>query len=592
MKRPRQVWLIYGLLSCGILIGCGWFTARLLVLEQEQRLAELQADQEERIRLALWRMDSLIIPVIATEATRSPAAYQIGDSLLATGGGLPTSSPYVLLNFQLDRSEGLSSPNSPVAALQQTPPLAPSDQAPADLAVLRQELDFDDVLQQLPDEYVVTATTPGLNEFVINANAYLDNDRDGDGRTDSLIDGEKGLKTGDYVGRSALLKNTAQQSLAQQYGNGLNDLQQRQSEPPQSVIFPAATDEVRIGTSRPLWLEQHLVLLRRVSRAGETVIQGTWLNWPVLQRDLQREVEQVLPGGTLRPLPGLTPGDPGRTLASLPVELLPPALSLRNWYANPQLGMLGLAWLGLLLAVGTVGYLLFAVMSLSERRAAFVSAVTHELRTPLTTFQLYTDMLAEGVVQQPEQQREYLETLRDEAVRLSHLVENVLAYARLENRPTANGTTLSVGELFERLRPGLMQRSRQARLELDWPTDLPDALVHVDASIVEQILQNLIDNAGKYARREGQAMLTLSVAMQQRSVAIDVRDDGPGIDAAVQPRLFQPFSKSDHEAAATAPGVGLGLALSRGLARQQQGDLQLVSTSPSGTCFRLLLPRG
>ncbi len=72
-------------------------------------------------------------------------------------------------------------------------------------------------------------------------------------------------------------------------------------------------------------------------------------------------------------------------------------------------------------------------MDLSERRRIFVSAVTHELRTPLTTFRLYTDMLADGMVSGEEKRRSYLERLRGEAQRLSHLVENVLFYARLES---------------------------------------------------------------------------------------------------------------------------------------------------------------
>ena len=70
--------------------------------------------------------------------------------------------------------------------------------------------------------------------------------------------------------------------------------------------------------------------------------------------------------------------------------------------------------------------------SLSERRGAFVSAVTHELRTPLTTLRMYTEMLADGMVPDEPRRRSYLQTLRAEADRLGHLVENVLAYSRLE----------------------------------------------------------------------------------------------------------------------------------------------------------------
>ena len=91
-----------------------------------------------------------------------------------------------------------------------------------------------------------------------------------------------------------------------------------------------------------------------------------------------------------------------------------------------------IAWCCLVLGCVASAVMLRSVMVLSERRAAFVSAVTHELRSPLTTFRMYAEMLAEGMVRDEQQRRTYLETLRVEADRLSHLVDNVLQYARLE----------------------------------------------------------------------------------------------------------------------------------------------------------------
>ena len=96
---------------------------------------------------------------------------------------------------------------------------------------------------------------------------------------------------------------------------------------------------------------------------------------------------------------------------------------------SPIFLSLGIAWACVLLAATAVAGLLAGVMRLSARRASFVSAVTHELRTPLTTFQMYAEMLADGMVPEESKQKEYLATLRAEAGRLIHLVENVLAYA-------------------------------------------------------------------------------------------------------------------------------------------------------------------
>ena len=91
-----------------------------------------------------------------------------------------------------------------------------------------------------------------------------------------------------------------------------------------------------------------------------------------------------------------------------------------------------MGWGAVLFAVLAAAVLLHGVMTLSERRAAFVSSVTHELRTPLTTFRMYAEMLARGMVPDAERRQEYYETLQSESERLTLLVENVLAYARLE----------------------------------------------------------------------------------------------------------------------------------------------------------------
>src|SRR5439155_9919455 len=111
--------------------------------------------------------------------------------------------------------------------------------------------------------------------------------------------------------------------------------------------------------------------------------------------------------------------------------------------------------------------LLRGALGLSERRGTFVSAVTHELRTPLTTFRLYTEMLDEGMVAGADSQRAYLKTLRAEADRLGHLIENVLAFARLERgRAADDREVVAPADLLGRLVPRLALRARQAGMEL------------------------------------------------------------------------------------------------------------------------------
>jgi signal transduction histidine kinase len=276
------------------------------------------------------------------------------------------------------------------------------------------------------------------------------------------------------------------------------------------------------------------------------------------------------------------------------LQLLPGALAAEPAGPSALKLALGLAWGCLILAGVAVAVLLRGVLVLSERRAAFVSAVSHELRTPLTTFRLYSEMLCDGMVSDEARQRGYLETLRAEADRLTHLVENVLAYSRLERgRPGNRAKALSVGALLnDGTSQRLAQRAAQAGFNLNVSCDeaLLGERVVADRMAVEQILFNLVDNACKYAASADDRRLDLAVARQAGRVLFSLRDRGPGVSPRERRRLFRPFHKSAGDAANSAPGVGLGLALSRRLARDLGGRLDLAAAGGPGACFVLALP--
>jgi signal transduction histidine kinase len=110
-----------------------------------------------------------------------------------------------------------------------------------------------------------------------------------------------------------------------------------------------------------------------------------------------------------------------------------------------------------------------------------------------------------------------------------------------------------------------------------------------DPQAVEQILFNLVDNACKYAAHAAKKEIEVTVTCQRDKLSISVRDFGPGISTAGRKKLFRPFSKSVHDAAHSAPGVGLGLALCERLARDLGGRLQFQPADP-GSIFCLQLP--
>jgi signal transduction histidine kinase len=365
-----------------------------------------------------------------------------------------------------------------------------------------------------------------------------------------------------------------------------------QSTQSREPLVLSSSSTVRQGPLQAVWVGPALLLARRVRVEEGTFLQGCWLDWDAIRLDLQSSSIDLLPHARLEPVPRPGLMAPARMLASLPVRLIsdPPTSAPEARWSPIRLS-LWIAWACLALVAVAVASLLHGAVALSERRATFVSAVTHELRTPLTTFRLYAEMLEEGMVTGLDNQRTYLKTLRTEADRLGHLVENVLAFARLERGRASDGReSIAPGDLLERLVPRLAHRAQQSGMELQVAPRAPDGQLRIDVSVVDQILSNLVDNAVKFAGTATDRRIHLDVTRAGRWLTASVRDHGPGVAPEIARRLFRPFSKSARDAAQSAPGIGLGLALSRRLARAQGGDLRLQTCGSSGACFELTLP--
>ncbi|MBA3937904.1 MAG: hypothetical protein H0X38_10610, partial [Planctomycetes bacterium] len=230
---------------------------------------------------------------------------------------------------------------------------------------------------------------------------------------------------------------------------------------------PGPATSLRAEIMRPLWLGDTLLLARRVTVDGTEHIQGCWLDWPRIRAQLLEGVKDLLPDAQL--LPDANDGDDWRQrLATLPVRL-EPGDGLPDYHDSPRAALtltLVVAWVCVGLATLAGATLLLGALDLSERRGAFVSAVTHELRTPLTTFRLYADLLGGGMVPDERERQRCLDTLRSEADRLAHLVENVLAYARLERAQVIASEPVRVADLLHTACARLADRARQVGLDL------------------------------------------------------------------------------------------------------------------------------
>ena len=201
-------------------------------------------------------------------------------------------------------------------------------------------------------------------------------------------------------------------------------------------------------------------------------------------------------------------------------------------------------------------------------------------------------MLRDGLVQSEQKKHQYLDTLNKEAKRLSHLVENVLAYSQIE-RGKVTLTDCALSELLPPIIDRLQSRIAQTQAHLTVSNECPPSTVlRTDPTAVEQILFNLLDNACKYALDEHPSQeISLSINLQQKYITFTLQDQGPGIHRRDLSRLFEPFHKSSETAAHTRkPGVGLGLSIAKKQAQILKGSLTLLPSKSQGARFRLQLP--
>ncbi|MDR3228356.1 MAG: HAMP domain-containing histidine kinase [Puniceicoccales bacterium] len=611
--RLDMLRIAFALCLIFVFFALGWTSANMLRLENSRRDASLTAARERDFSAAAAEADARVGHWIASENSRPYFDYlafraesrphealfapPIPGEPLAPSPFLATSQPLARLHFMVSPAGALTSPEYPsgdlrAATAPQSKPTGRQLAAAALLNALRERHkreDFRSVFSQATARQIRRQSLLPGGAFPRNMprpNPNDDPDDNANAANNAAANNAAAANATDPEKHSPTTSATPTTSAP--------------AAPPAPLVH-ADNDALfwarfsgEMSPLAPVWLDGELYLLRSVATTQGDCVQGIWLNWPALRSVLAEGAAKRLPGADFAPRPPNFSPQPGRVpLDSLP-EIIFTAETTVGSPEEPVASLrvtLVLCWIFAALAMLGVGGLFFGVISLSERRASFVSVVTHELRTPLTTFQLYTEMLEDDMV--PEESRKtYLATLRAEASRLTHLVENVLGFARLERgRSLRRDEILSAGEIMERVAPRL--RERLAAAEITFETSLSPAdsevLTRTDGTSVEQILFNLADNAAKYAGGAGRSA-KLTARVETGALCFEFSDDGGGIPQSALRKLFQPFHRSTEEATGRKPGVGLGLAFSRQLARRLGGDLKLLRNSPSGAVFLLRLP--
>lgn len=254
------------------------------------------------------------------------------------------------------------------------------------------------------------------------------------------------------------------------------------------------------------------------------------------------------------------------------------------WY-----GLLGLLVTTLILGLTMTGRLVRREAELARIQAEFAAGVTHEFKSPLTGLRLLMERISSGRLISPESLREYLNAMRRETDRLDHLVNRLLETHRIQSgQREYHIAPHCVTDIAQSAAARLRTQAESKHIQLLVDSDDPTREIEVDRDAIQDSFENLLDNAVKYSPPN--TSVTLVIRHAGRNLLVAVRDEGTGIDSADLPHIFNRFYRGRRASAQSVPGTGLGLALVKAVAEGHGGTVEVDSTSPRGSEFRIRIP--
>lgn len=241
-------------------------------------------------------------------------------------------------------------------------------------------------------------------------------------------------------------------------------------------------------------------------------------------------------------------------------------------------------------------------VTLTQAHSDFVSTVSHEFRTPLTSIKGFADTLLRYGAQLPaDQQKRFITIIKDQADRLTRLVENLLTVSKLgASRMEMSYRSVSVQRTVEKVIQNVSAKAGHDKQSISkhysdrpYKVEIPQNLaeIWVDPDKFEQIMINLVDNAVKYSYPGTEVKVTANLLPSDSDqVQIKVVDKGVGIPAEHLPRIFTKFSRIDNPLTREVEGTGLGLYITQSLTKAMGGDISVDSIANEGTTFTLSFP--
>jgi len=230
------------------------------------------------------------------------------------------------------------------------------------------------------------------------------------------------------------------------------------------------------------------------------------------------------------------------------------------------------------------------IAALRRSEKELLANISHELRTPLARIRLALELVTDG---DRDKASSYLIDIGEDLVELERLLDDVLSAARLDLArdsagdalPPLHFEVLSARSLLEAAANRFLVRYPERALTCQFPTELPT--LEADP-VLRRVFDNLLDNASKFS--EGPVRFSARATADGAHLLIQVADDGIGIAVADQPRIFEPFFRSDPSRTRATGGVGLGLLVVRRIVEAHHGTIDVQSELGAGSCFSVTLP--
>jgi signal transduction histidine kinase len=234
--------------------------------------------------------------------------------------------------------------------------------------------------------------------------------------------------------------------------------------------------------------------------------------------------------------------------------------------------------------------LVASLTTANKAKSTFLATMSHELRTPLNAVIGYSGLLQAGISGElNEQQQQHIHRIESAARHLLGLIEGILNFARLEaGKELVHLTDVNSAELAEEVIALVEPLAKAKGLDIQVTIQPELPLIRTDLAKVRQILLNLLSNAIKFTK---QGHVTLDVRADSENMRWTVTDTGIGIAPEDLERIFEPFQQGSQAVSGRAAGTGLGLTVSRQLARLLGGDVTAAgSPGGKGSTFVLRLP--